>query len=273
MKNIGFAAALMAAGVLASSCMIRLDKKKWMQEISEINVVTPSNVTAVKDTSVSRFNAVSYGGRIKVFLIQDNAEKNVTVSASDNILPFIKVYVEDGTLHIDSKVKRRPGVYLETDDDVVVTLHSPSVDLVNIAGGGELICDSLDMSGRELSIKISGSAEVDFGKIMAGSLMIAVSGSGEFDVDSVSADGVTVSVSGSGSVGMDELETGNVNAAVSGSGSIEFKGKAGTAVFSVAGSGDIDAEKLKCGTVSTHVGGSGTIKYMDKDGKVHDTDE
>ena len=273
MDKIRFAAALMAAGVLASSCMIRLDKKKWMKEISEINVVTPSNVTAVKDTTVAGFNALSYGGRIKVFLIQDNAEKNVTVSASDNILPHIKVYVEDGVLHIDSKVKRRPGVYLETDDDVVVTLHSPSVGLVNIAGAGELICDSLDMSGKELSIETSGSAEIDFGKLMAESIMIAVSGSGEIDVDSVSAGDVTVSVSGSGSVGMDELETGNVNAVVSGSGSIEFKGKTDTAAFSVVGSGDIDAEKLKCGTVSTHVGGSGTITYMDRDGKVHDTDK
>lgn len=273
MDKIRFAASLMAAGVLASSCMIRIDREKFLKDIAEIHIVRPSGVAASRDTTLTGFNSISYGGRIKVILIQDDMDgNNVNITASDNVLPHVNVYVEDRTLHISSRVMRKPGVYMETDDDVTVTVHAPAVSSVHLSGAGEFSCSRLDIPGRLLSIDISGSGEMELGSVRAGNFSAAVTGSGELDVDSAEAGDMSVAVSGSGSVEIGKMEAENVSASVAGSGSVEFGGTAASAVFSVAGSGEIDAEKLKCGTVSTHVGGSGSIKYMDNEGKVHDTD-
>lgn len=265
MITFRYVAAVAAVAICASSCAIRFDKKKILAELAGIEVIHLSDVQVRKDTAVGRFNALSCMGNVEVKLVQDDISANVSITAPDNVMPYVKADVEDGILNVrcDTKDKVYTG-----SCDITVTVHAPSLRSLDIVGSSEFSCGSMNIPGDTLSVSISGSGEADFGLLTAAAVKISVAGSAELGIESADAGRIDVSVAGSGEVDIDGIRADEVNADVAGSGSVELSGTAVTASLGVAGSGEVDAEKLKCPAVSTEVRGSGSITYQGTDGRI-----
>ncbi len=270
MKTIGYASILMGALLLASSCMIRIDKKRVMEKLSSGNILSASEVYVTKDTAVAPFSKIVASGAIDVSFVQNPGRCSVSIYASDNIMDYVKVGTEGDTLAIsfesDGKSTMLPS------GDIKVTVTAPSFDALTVRGSSEFDCPYLDIADKTLTLKVAGSGDADFGTIVSGALDASVAGSGEIDVETMRARYVSVQVSGSGEMSIGGLDAGTVEAKISGSGSVELEGATEKARFSVSGSGDVKAGGLRCGSVETRVSGSGDIEYMDAGGKVRKAD-
>lgn len=264
---IRFAAAVALVAALSSSCMIRLDKKSILKEVSGYKLMTKSDVIMTRDTSVAPFHALTVSGGVKVRLVQDPVSEKISITGPDNFVPHVTLNVEDGVLHIGSDLASGRMLRM-TDGDIKVEVHAREITAVSLAGSVEFECDGLDLPGKDFAAALAGSGELDLGFLNAASVSVAVAGSAEVDIDRLTAGDVDMSVAGSGEISVDGMDVDEVNAEVGGSGEVDLNGKAEKASYKVTGSGEIDASELTCGTTATKVGGSGSIRYRDASGNV-----
>lgn len=241
---------------------------------------------ASKEIKTGNCHRLTVSNGIYVEYLQDG--KNfVTVNASDNILPYIDVIVNDGELTIGVKDSASYNRIWNMDAKVIV--HGSALESLDLKGSGDFTCKELSMPDDLVTIVITGSGTAEFGKILTSEFSIDISGSGSLDCeeiktgrvdalvrgsgdvefDKVNADVLTASVRGSGDMDFDNVNVNSVEAYITGSGGISLVGKTGKATYMVVGSGDIDAAKMKCGAEpDITVTGSGSVSYQTADGKI-----
>ena len=137
---------------------------------------------------VSAFDAVSAEGAMRV-IVERTGFEGVTITAEDNLLPYIVAEVRDGVL----VVRQAPGVRLDPRREMIVRVESYEVV--------ELIASS------------AVAMEVDMGWVPE--LWVAVSGASDLVVWG-SADRQNVTVSGASRYDALDLETGECFMDVSG---------------------------------------------------------
>lgn len=217
-----------------TSCFIRINDdtiRKW-----NANHVTASGVMASERRSLDSFEDLSLQGSLDVRFIQADVDPFMEITISDNILPYLKTEVTDGTLsvrfHSDSLSSFSLGEHS-------ITLYAPDLASVTILGSGDFGCDGLS-TDKDFSITLMGSGDVNLKGLRCDSLGITIAGSGDIKADAQVQRGVAVSIAGSGDV--------------------KLSGKAESADYSIAGSGDIDVRNLEVsGNVSQSVRGAGDI--------------
>jgi Putative auto-transporter adhesin, head GIN domain len=165
--------------------------------------------------TVSGLSAVSLGGSGHVVIEQTGME-SLTVTADDNLLPYIKTDVTGQTLELGFK---DPMINVEPTEDIVYTLTVKTLEGLNISGSGKADVKGLDPDRLRIHISGSGTALV---RGTANDLDISISGSGAYRGDEMKSRRATVDVSGSGAAVIAASDTLTAN--VSGSGSIEYIG-------------------------------------------------
>jgi hypothetical protein len=186
--------------------------------------------------TISSATAVSLDASGELTITQ-GPTMSLTVTADDNILPYLRTEVKDGTLHIDL-VGTSAFSSFRTKVPIHFELTLPDLQALAVSGSGTAHADSL--TAKELSIAVSGSGDVAIARLSAQTLSSAISGSG------------SIRVSG---------EAGLQSVAVSGSG--EFKGqdlKSATAEVAVSGSGDVAVWVEN--DLEAAVSGSGSVSYF-----------
>ncbi len=195
-------------------------------------IVDGSGDMITESWEVGNFDSISLSGSGEVILTQREGEF-LTVETDDNIMEYIEVDVNNGTLELGFKSGFRS--------------ISPT-RLVFRVGVDQL--NELD---------VSGSGEIDSDRIESGRLVLSVSGSGGVVIDELMADKVTADISGSGDV---KLAGEATVQEVSVSGSGNYKGGdlcSATVKADVSGSGEI----IVCATetLDADASGSGSISY------------
>ena len=204
------------------------------------------------EKTVSPFSMIQTSGSVNVNF-HASQEYRAQVAVDSNLLEYVKVSVENNTLHIGTK----NGSYSFTT--FVVDVYCPFVSEVSISGSGDFtgldkICVPKFESNISGSGNIKGTFECDkFSARVSGSANIA---------GTVECQDFLVQISGSGDVRMKGNAT-NINVSVSGSGSFEGNEfKTHNAIVNLSGSGDVMIwveESLKA-----RIAGSGEIRYRGK---------
>lgn len=167
------------------------------RELTRFTGVNSSGVTDVK---------ITYGATFKI-----------VVKGSNNLLPYFKTRVTNNILYLgfeNATVK---------DDDVEVEITMPSITKIDLSGSGEVELKGGFPAQSNLSVSVSGSAEVDVENAMQVTrLYVAISGSGEVDFEEVNAKEADVNISGSGSIKFQVSD--HLKAKISGSGKVYYKG-------------------------------------------------
>lgn len=160
----------------------------------------------------------------------------------------LRFVLSDGKLGIGRDPTAGPGTGAAT-----VTVTTPAIDQLNMAGSGTMSSDRL--TGTAVGVTIGGSGHVVTARIEtarldlsvmgsgsftgsghAGKLDLSLAGSGEVDLAQLKADEAAIDVAGSGTA--DLASDGPVTGTVAGSGTITVHGKAHCDV-SIAGSGKV----------------------------------
>ena len=259
---------ILAAGFLTASCIININGGTWVGACTEEGI----DYTEVRD--VSPFTALSSSLPCNVYYVQADRQE-VRVESTQEFAPKVLTEVEDGILKLKIEEGRYPKLILR------VVVSSPDIESIAVRGSGNLIHEGALHASKGLSLKVSGSGDIEAGDIDSrdfdahvsgsGHLRIAslacrefkahVSGSGSERIGTVHCTGIEASVGGSGHITVDDARVdGDVQARISGSGRIRFEDiqAEGDMDLSTSGSGSITLNG-SCHEVNASTSGAGSI--------------
>jgi hypothetical protein len=195
--------------------------------------VTGSGDVKSEKRDVEKFDAVTLRNSADVF-ITIGEKTEVTVTADENILPYITTEVKENTLTISTK----PHVSLQ-HKELKVSITTPNLSAVKVASSGDIAVEGL--KGDSFKIEVNGSGDVA-AKGQVQKLDCLVKGSGDLALGDLEAKTVSIKLAGSGDAKLNATES--LQAKISGSGDIAYKDNANLKVIKkVAGSGDIHKVK------------------------------
>jgi hypothetical protein len=186
---------------------------------------------------VSGFNSVSVR-RVREDADHAGRTESLTITADDNVLPYIETVVEQGMLKIRWK-KPVEGRSL--------TLSREKI--------------SMTLSARDMeAIAIGGSTNVTAGPLKSERIVANIGGSGNLEITSVEAGDVAVTIGGSGDLAIGGGRTHTLNVRIGGSGAVQApKLESRSAKVRIGGSGS--ASIWAHDTLDATVAGSGAIRY------------
>jgi Putative auto-transporter adhesin, head GIN domain len=176
--------------------------------------VTGSGKVVTESRDVSGFNGVVVNGAGKLTIDRTGTE-SLSVTADDNLLPYIVTEVRGGKLYLEFK----PNVVPDNVTDLSFNLTVK--DLAEIALNGAAAIDAKNMQADHLTVNLSGAGAVKMaGKI--GQQNVMLNGTGGYNAEDLECQRATITNNGAGVAIIrvsDEL-----SAAINGAGYIEYIG-------------------------------------------------
>ncbi len=195
-------------------------------------IITGSGNVVTDSRSVSGFSRVILSGAGDMALTQGDSE-SLTVEAEDNLLPYIKTEVANGTLTISQDAG--PGRAIRTTKPIKYYLTVKDLSALTLSGSGGISATRLNLTTLELSL--SGSGNVQLAGLALTTLTAGLSGSGNADL-SGQANDQQVTISGSGEYRAGNLDTNQAQVQVSGSGTATVWAR-NTLEVTISGSGSV----------------------------------
>jgi hypothetical protein len=184
---------------------------------------------------VSNFDKIELSGSGEVIITQSGNE-SLSIETDDNVLEYVNVEVDGGTL----KLGLKSGARSVSPSHLTFIVGVDDLNSLSVSGSGDIESDGLETSSLEVEVSgsglvqianlgsddvkidISGSGEINMAGDVAGQ-DVAISGSGKYLAGDLSSKSANVSISGSGDVTV--WATESLDADISGSGSIGYYGR------------------------------------------------
>jgi putative autotransporter adhesin-like protein len=230
MKKVGiiiFIVALVAGVVLANLSSFGRFSTKFFDVSMNFGSVSGSG-TIIKETrNIADFKSLDVGG---VFRVEVTAQKDfkVEVESDDNLLPFIKTDVREGTLHIETDKR------LRSNSPIVVRISAPDIENLETSGASNISIENI--KNARLGLDSSGASKVSVqGETSV--LVVDVSGASRIDAGSLSAGTAKVDASGATNVAVNVADELNANA--TGASRIIYSGAVKNLVKKTSGAGSV----------------------------------
>jgi hypothetical protein len=235
------AALLLMSAALLTGCRFSFDKTME----GNTNVKT-------EQRSVSDFTGVEVAGPFQV-TVQQGSSYQISVTADDNLLPYIETEKNGQTLEI----REKDNFNLRGTKGLQVVIQMPTVRNLSLAGSGILSSASTLKSDGKIDLDIAGSGKIQ-AELDAPEISMDIAGSGSATLSGQTRK-MGISISGSGDCLSEALKSENCNVSIAGSGTAKIYASQ-TLDVSIGGSGDVYyAGQPK---ISQSIGGSGKIKPL-----------
>ena len=170
-----------------------------------------NGIPATEERHTQAFDKVKSSGSFEVYIAKgDNYA--VTVSAEENVLPFIETYVSNGALILDIE----DHTNIRNDIPMEIFITTPEISGIKQSGSGNINTDFFEADKMDLSL--SGS-----GRIVTAcdtrELYASISGSGRIEVAG-NTESARFTISGSGNMEAADLNTESCYSRISGSGDV-----------------------------------------------------
>jgi hypothetical protein len=176
--------------------------------------VRGSGKIVTESRNVSGFSAVEFAGDGQLIIEQTGTE-SLSITADDNILPYLISEVRNGRLVLREKEHSD----LTPTGAVVFRLSTKNLNGIDFAGDGSV--DAKGIQSDEFRINISGDGRVTVAGV-AERQDVHLSGDGQYNADNLTSKAGGVHLSGDGRVVLVATDKLDVN--LSGDGSVEYIG-------------------------------------------------
>lgn len=164
-----------------------------------------------KQINMPSFTGLKLDISADVFITQGD-EQLIEVKGQENIIELLQLDVQDDTWKVEFDRCVRNHEKLE----IFVTI--PVVDELRIAGSGTISSTNF-INGEKISLKISGSGDMDLG-IQAQEIIANITGSGKMIMEG-KTDFLDVDISGSGDIQAFDMQADRCDVLIKGSGDVE----------------------------------------------------
>ncbi|NKB98586.1 MAG: hypothetical protein GKR90_08865 [Pseudomonadales bacterium] len=198
-----------------------------------VGVLIASHAAAdTERRDVNEFSEIAYSLPFDVeFVVSD--EHFVELEGDEDTIDKIQTEIRGNKL----KIYKQNSWFDWSNGSVVVTVGFEEVDAITMAGSGDGFAEVLEAD--EMTLKITGSANLE--------------------VETIDADEIYLSIAGSGNLEIHETNVDEVESRIAGSGDMELAGRAVSQEISISGSGDFRAPDLQTQETSASIRGSGNI--------------
>ncbi len=166
---------------------------------------------STEERGVSNFTGIYNTTDFDVEVIQDS-ETRLVVEADENLQQYIKTYVEEGNLMLETDNYR----CINSVNTIKITIYCPLIETVVLSGAGDI-----DVSGfnpQYFTATLSGSGDLDLNSLVVGkSIEVNIPGSGDVNLNGKSPQAYYY-LSGSGDLEAETMTTNTSKVVLSGSG-------------------------------------------------------
>ena len=201
---------------------------------------------------VSRFDRVALEGFGSVFITQGQTE-SLSVHTDENIIPFLDVQVNGGTLRLG--IQR--GVDVHPTKSITFSVTVKDLSAVRVDGSGDIYVEPIQSDGFDVSLL--GSGNIGLKGLTAEDLSIALNGSGNIDIEAIEVQKLTTSLQGSGDIQLAGIAT-TQNLRVNGSGNY-LAGDLETRAADINIPGSAEVTVWASEALTVRINGSGDIQY------------
>lgn len=221
-------------------------------EIFRKTVNGSGNITS-ENRNINNADKIKSYGSFDITIIQGTTP-SVKVEADDNLMEYIITRNEDDALVI----KTREGYNLRTDDAIKVTITTNELELLEVAGSGNVKGQGKFTGRDRLKISVAGSGDVEL-DVNAPDVDVNIAGSGNINLQGETRDS-KISIAGMGDYNADNLKSETVKINIAGSGNTKVYASESLDV-EIAGSGDVYYRGEP--SITKHIAGSGKISKME----------
>lgn len=211
-----------------------------------------------KKVKIADFNAVKASQGISVVLIQKENTHEADISVDQELEPYIKVEVKDGTLKCYFESNKSNNVIHNNGVKAIVRVSSPTLTKVDLSSAATLaLSDNFNVDGR-LKLDMSSASGFKAKNLTCSSLDVEVGSASHIRISELNAS-VDIDASSASSVNIDNL-TGSLDVSASSSASVKVKGMRGKELEADASStATITIENLKCDEIDADASSMSTI--------------
>jgi Putative auto-transporter adhesin, head GIN domain len=175
--------------------------------------VVGSGVLKEENRTVRAFNRIRIeaGGVAEITQGQADSQDSLSVSADENLLPYLISEVRAGELRIFVK----PGVSLAPKQAIRYKISVNNLAGLDVSGSSEAGMSGL--SGEQFSVQASGLGKITLDGVQVTRLVVKSSGSGSIEV-SGQTEGLEADMSGSSRLVAEDLQSQVAKVHISGSG-------------------------------------------------------
>ncbi len=307
MKRTGILIPALGAALLAGSMTVMADTfKEWVKSVEsaiETNfdngnvivdgktvganifgsgkkVVEGSKQMKTKAYKLTPARKLVVGDHLTVTYSPNETSPKVTVTAPDNLLPYIEVVTAGGEARI--RVKKgyrlevpgkeyRPTIVVsgrgvEQFQASMASTISMGYDVMSdgkvslTATGASRIVAYTSVTAPEVEIEASGASSVMLSNVNTATLVGIVSGASKVGIERASATGgIGVNASGASDLTIKDIAAVSVDAAATGASSMELSGAANNAELSASGASHLNASGLRLMTCKAEATGASSV--------------
>lgn len=228
--------------LLSSSCDLLLEK-----------TVHGNGTMKKEERTASNTDKIKSAGSFDIDVVQ-GSPSGVVVEADENLLPYIITESKDGALEIHTKEHYR----ISSDDKIKVTVTTDKLELLDIAGSGNIRGIGKFTGSDRLKISIAGSGDIDL-DVNTPDVQSNIAGTGSIKLSGETRDS-KIEIAGMGDYHAGDLKSENVDIHIAGSGNADVYAESNLSV-DIAGSGDVNYRGNAA--VKQSIAGSGKIKKVD----------
>ena len=215
--------------VLATSCIYSVNMNLGNRIVCKGDVKT-------EEMDLGPFSQVVVNGSADLEIVQKGS-CSVKVEANEEVFQYLDYRVEDGVLILETK---KDGKLVQlTANTFNVYVYVPEMESLSVNGAADAKLESYT-SGKDVSVVVNGSADLELEHIQVPSLSFIINGAGDVEAKHIDVETLSISINGAGDM--------------------EISGKAGYAKMHVSGAGDIDATELDCPQIDKSKTGVASIR-------------
>jgi hypothetical protein len=203
--------------------------------------------------SVSDFDGVNVSGSIDLYVKQD-ASRSLRIEADANLLSYLEVYNEGGTL----VVRPKNGYNLKPTRDIKVYVSSPTFNKLEASGACDIFSENQVTASETMNIDLSGSCDAKL-DVKAPNISSEISGACKIELKGETK-GFSVDGSGSSDVRCFDLLAENVIISIAGAGDAEVFA---SSKLEVDVSGAAGVKYKGNASVNQKISGAGSVKKVD----------
>jgi hypothetical protein len=217
-----------------------------------LNIVPGSGKVIDEARTVNGYTKIVFAAPGELTISQDDSEA-LSISAEDNLLPYLRTNVENGVLRISVEPLM---TLLQPTKPIRYTLSVKTLEGLTLDGSGDIRAEKLE--NDRFALNLNGSGNITLGELTTkNSISANLNGSGTLKVETLFAADLTLTLSGSGDVNFTHLQTATLTTVINGSGTFTAAGKLDNQTAQLNGSGSYRASGLESGSADISILGSG----------------
>lgn len=192
-------------------------------------IIKGSGIPGREHRETSEFHSVKISGNVGVNYQRGN-NRAIEITGDINILPLIKTEISQGVLIIS------PIQNHQTRLPIIIELSAPSLNALEMNGGGNVRLKDLDQ--KSLKLELNGNGDI-FAEGNVQQILIHLNGSSDIDAKGLVCDKAEIKILGSGNVDIHVHQL--LKADIIGSGNIKYYGNPSKIERVILGSGNIES--------------------------------